>query len=108
VIARAAALVLAVLVAVPALAQRPAPRSWTEEKCARYGEAWPEALARFGRQGLSQAFLGAHAVFLASGCRSREPVCPRSTQEEDIANAMTVVAMNAGMASSFVPFRCRN
>jgi hypothetical protein len=103
-IARSAALLLAALVAFPSAAQR----SWNEEKCVRYGDAWPEALARFGQQGLGDAFLAAHDAFLASGCVSREPVCPRSRQEEDIANAMTIVAMNAGMASSFVPFRCRD
>jgi len=75
-------------------------------KCDRYTEAWNGALAQFGRQGLSQDFLRRHAAFLASGCRSGREVCPRSRAELDLANAMTVAAMNAGAASSFLPFAC--
>ena len=94
---------LALIVAQPAPAQQ---RSWPEEKCARYAEAWTEAQARFGRQGLSREFFDAQGAFIASGCRSRASICPASPQELDIANAVTIAAMNAGMASSFVPFRC--
>jgi hypothetical protein len=81
-------------------------RGWTEEKCARYGRSWIEALAHFGRDGLSAAFVTRHEAFLASGCRSREAVCPLSAEELALADALTIAAMNAGMASSFVPFRC--
>ncbi|HEV7265330.1 MAG TPA: hypothetical protein VGN83_10470 [Falsiroseomonas sp.] len=103
---RIAALLLTLLVAPPAIAQPSAPSGWPEVKCARYTEAWSEALTRFGRQGLGQAFLESHAAFLASGCRARTAICPRSTQELDLANALTIAAMNAGTASTFVPFRC--
>jgi len=89
----------------PATAQ-PA-RGWTAERCDRYARAWPEALARFGTQGLSAAFLEGHAEFIASGCRARRDLCPETPAELAIADAMTIVAMNAGAASTFLPFTCR-
>lgn len=95
---------LLVLLASPAEAQS---RDWTAEKCSRYGQVWPEALARFGRVGLSPEFLAQHEAFIASGCRTRD-VCPRSPQEIALADVMTIAAMNAGTASSFVPFICRD
>ncbi len=94
------------LLAAPAQAQALASRDWNAEKCARYAEIWPQALARFGQAGLSAEFLDRHAAFLASHCRSRVEVCPRSPEELALADAMTIAAMNAGTASSFVPFRC--
>jgi hypothetical protein len=97
------ALLLA-LAAAPAQAQT---RAWTAEKCSRYAQSWSEALARFGRDGLGEAFLARHDAFLASGCQVRD-ACPRSPQELAMADIMTVAAMNAGTASSFVPFVCRD
>jgi hypothetical protein len=102
----ACAAVLLSCLALPAAAQAPAPRGWTEEKCSRYALSWTEALARFGQTGLGEDFLARHEAFLASGCRTRD-VCPRSPQELAMADIMTIAAMNAGMASSFVPFICR-
>ncbi|MBM6594661.1 hypothetical protein [Microvirga pudoricolor] len=85
--------------------QNPA-QSWPEVKCARYKDAWIEALKRFGTKGLSQDFIATHEAFLASGCTSGD-VCPRSAEELDLANVMVIRAMNAGTASTFPPFRCR-
>jgi hypothetical protein len=90
-----------------ALAQNTPPKSWPEVKCERYGNAWTEALTRRGRQGLSPEFVERHEAFLASGCTARADVCPRSTEELDLANIMVVAAMNAGTASTFPPFACR-
>jgi hypothetical protein len=81
--------------------------AWQEVKCSRYAQAWAEALARFGTQGLGQEFLERHEAFLVSGCRASRDVCPRSPAERALADAMTVAAMNAGAASSFPPFLCR-
>jgi hypothetical protein len=89
-----------------AASRRGTARTWPEEKCARYGEAWSEALRRVGAKGLSLAFLDAHMAFLASGCTAGD-VCPRSSEELDLANIMVIRAMNAGTASTFPPFRCR-
>jgi hypothetical protein len=90
-----------------AIAQNPPPKPWPEVKCERYGNAWTEALTRRGRQGLSAEFVERHEAFLASGCTARADVCPRSTEELDLANIMVVAAMNAGTASTFPPFACR-
>jgi hypothetical protein len=105
---------LAVLL-VPALAGGPSrsaaqesrPQNWPEVKCDRYKKAWSEALLRRGTRGLGEEFLGRHEAFLASGCTARADVCPRSTEELDLANMMVVAAMNAGTASTFPPFACR-
>jgi len=91
----------------PALAQNTPPKSWPEVKCERYGNAWAEALMRRGRQGLSPEFIERHEAFLAAGCTTKADVCPRSTEELDMANIMVVAAMNAGTASTFPPFACR-
>jgi hypothetical protein len=90
-----------------AAAQTIPPKSWPEVKCERYGKAWTEALVRRGRRGLSPEFVERHEAFLASGCTTRADVCPRSTEELDMANIMVVAAMNAGTASTFPPFACR-
>jgi hypothetical protein len=82
-------------------------QSWPEVKCARYKKGWSEALARMGTRGLGREFLDAHEAFLASGCTARADVCPRSTEELDLANVMVILAMNAGTASTFPPFACR-
>ena len=81
--------------------------SWPEVKCARYTEAWREALARRGARGLGSEFLASHEAFLAAGCTGPANVCPRSPEELELANIMVVAAMNAGTASTFLPFACR-
>lgn len=89
------------LAAQPAMA-----RSWTEEKCDIYGQAWGEAVRARGAGGLTSAFLAAHEAFLASGCRERA-VCPRSAAEVAMADLMTIMAVNARIAGTFLPFICR-
>lgn len=91
-----------------AFAQTPrAEPDWPAVKCARYTKSWNEALAKFGRKGLGEAFLRDHEAFLASGCTAKVDVCPRSKEELDLANVLVVLSMNQGMASTFVPFNCR-
>jgi len=82
--------------------------SWREVKCTRYAKAWTDALTRRGTHGLGREFLDRHAAFIASGCTARADVCPRSAEELDLANIMVVLAMNAGTASTFLPFACRS
>ncbi|HEY8383976.1 MAG TPA: hypothetical protein VIL09_17695 [Microvirga sp.] len=113
------ALLLALCHPVPVLAQdgRPAPvidpradprsSSWTEEKCRRYRSLWSQALARRGTRGLGPDFMERHQAFMDSGCTARADVCPRSAEELDLANIMVMAAMNAGTASTFLPFACR-
>jgi hypothetical protein len=88
-------------------AQENTPQSWPEVKCSRYKKAWSDTLARRGDRGLGREFLVSHEAFLASGCTARAAVCPRSAEELEIANVMVVLAMNAGTASTFLPFSCR-
>jgi hypothetical protein len=87
-------------------AQQPAAPGWPEQKCAIYKEAWAKLIAARGRQGLGPDFLRAHEEFLTSGCTVRN-VCPRSAEELAAANTLTILAMNAKMASTFLPFACR-
>lgn len=82
------------------------PPDWRVEKCARYRAAWDEALKRFGRAGVSEDFLARHAAFIARGCDDPRDVCPRSQEELALADVMTLRAMNAGTASTFLPFAC--
>ena len=91
----------------PAPAEEARPLSWPQEKCRRYAIAWSDLLARRGRRDLSPDFLESHGRFLASGCAEGRNVCPRSGGELEIANMLTVAAMNAGTASTFLPFACR-
>jgi hypothetical protein len=100
------AAVLVMLAVASALAQTAPAGSWTEEKCHRYRQAWDDALKRQGLTGLSQEFLSAHGRFVAGGCDGTLRVCPRSPRETDLANIMTVRALNAGMASTFLPWGC--
>jgi hypothetical protein len=98
-------LALLVLLAGGAAAQE-APTAWAVEKCARYRAAWAAVVAGRGTGGLGAAFLADHAAFLAAGCTTRGAVCPRSPAEVEVADLLTVMAMNEGMASTFLPFRC--
>ena len=94
--------------AVPVAAQQPpSPRSWVEVKCDNYRSAWNFTLARRSRKGLGEEFLARHAAFIASGCTAPADVCPRSPEELDLANVMVILAMNAGTASTFLPFACK-
>ncbi len=102
----AAAALLLALAAGQASAQTAPGRNWAEEKCHRYRQASDDALRRQGREGLSRDFLAAHARFIAGGCTGAERICPRSSREIDLANVLTVRAMNAGMASTFLPWAC--
>ncbi len=82
-------------------------RPWREEKCLRYTQAWTDLLARTGKAGLGTAFITRHDAFIASGCTSGADVCPQSPREFEAANLLTIRAMNAGMASTFLPFSCK-
>jgi hypothetical protein len=84
-----------------------AQKTWRETKCERYRQAWAEVKLRFGTDGLGPAFITRHDAFIASGCTGDADVCPRSDREVEIANILTIAAMNAGRASTFLPFSCK-
>ena len=114
VILLAAALALDLLLAGPAALAQPQPQpqprggeNWPAVKCERYRTAYEEATRRFGTKGLGPEFLARHDAFMASGCQTPPDVCPRSTEELNLANIMVMAGMNAGLSSTFMPFACR-
>lgn len=99
-----AALVFGMLlpIAQPAMAQT----DWQAQKCALYEDAWGRALQSFGDDNLNYNFVATNENFIASGCTDTIKACPRSAQELEIANVLTLVMMNEGAASTFLPFGC--
>jgi beta-lactamase class D len=87
--------------------QQTAAGGWAAEKCRRYQTAWRQLMTRRGFTDLSGEFLANHEAFMWRGCEDPRDVCPRSTGELDVANQMSIAAMNAGTASTFLPFSCR-
>lgn len=79
---------------------------WQIQKCGAYEDAWTEALAYFGSDGLNDDFVANNESFIAGDCTDQGQVCPRSSEELQIANALTIAVMNAGAASTFPPFKC--
>ncbi|WP_454286780.1 hypothetical protein [Rhizobium arsenicireducens] len=84
-----------------------APDAWTIEKCARYGRAFEALVKVFDEQGTTKDFIRGNRDFIAAGCSNGADICPTSERDIEFANALTLLAMNAGAASSFLPFVCR-
>ncbi|KIN65971.1 hypothetical protein Z945_276 [Sulfitobacter noctilucae] len=82
--------------------------TWPEQKCVLYQRAWDWAYDGIGPDGISAEFVAQNDDFVATGCIEQIVVCPRSQEEFDMANMLTVMTMNEGMASTFVPFTCRD
>lgn len=80
--------------------------AWQVEKCQIYTENWHQALDFFGTDNLNYNFVAQNENFIASDCTAPASVCAQSSQEYEIANALTLAMMNAGAASTFLPFRC--
>jgi hypothetical protein len=81
--------------------------AWQDQKCAAYQAAWEKLTASLDLSQVNYAFLAGNENFIASGCLAHDmPICARSDVELEAANALTLVAMNAGAASTFLPFRC--
>lgn len=98
-------LAASLLLAGPALAQEPALSEWQITKCKVYAEAF-ENTSSADADNLSQSFIDENEAFIAQGCVERVAVCPRTQADLDIANILTIAAMNAGTASTFLPFAC--
>lgn len=101
---RGLALTAALLLVSPADAEEPS--AWQQQKCALYTDAWARALERIGSGDINYNFLATNENFIASGCTEQVAICPQSNQERDIADLITLVMMNEGAASTFLPFRC--
>ncbi len=80
--------------------------AWTTRKCELYASAWNRALDLHGRQELGADFIGNHDAFIATGCADGRKTCPTTDAEIRLADTLTVLSMNEGMASTFVPFAC--
>lgn len=80
--------------------------SWSENKCALYRSADDDARSILGAAGMRPGFLEKNEQFIAGGCQDRGNVCPQSEKEIEFANLLTIMTMNEGMASTFVPFGC--
>ncbi len=89
----------------PVVAQPAAP-GWVAQKCAAYRAAWDQALDMFGSDGMNYAFIAGSENFIAAGCTDPTRICPQSAAELEVANALTLAMMNAGAASTFLPFAC--
>lgn len=113
-IAKLLAMVSLIFAPAPALAQDLAPdlaqnlagKTWREQKCILYQSAWHDAFGLVDATGLSRGFIAGNDAFVASGCLTGRKICPRSKAEYDMANLLTMMTMNEGMASTFVPFSC--
>lgn len=83
-------------------------KDWSQRKCALYAAAVQDALVVLGPDGLRPAFLAENRTFIASGCVAPREICAETPQEYAFADLLTVMTMNEGMASTFVPFGCGN
>lgn len=91
---------------VAGLAQSQDGLSWSAQKCVLYESAVGDALQMLGRAGIREGFLEQNARFIAGGCVADADICPKTAREFDLVNLLTVMTMNEGMASTFVPFAC--
>ena len=101
---RCLGLTVALLLISPANAEEPS--AWQQQKCALYTDAWTRALGSIGSDDINYNFLATNENFIASGCTEQIAICPQSNQERNIADLITLVMMNEGAASTFLPFRC--
>jgi hypothetical protein len=90
----------------PAAGQDSPPDDWARRKCALYATAWQRVLDTRDMGGIGADFIATHRAFIDSGCDAAIRVCPRSPGEIALADLLTVLSMNEGMASTFVPFDC--
>jgi hypothetical protein len=106
---RAPALVLAVLAAgtLPGGgAGAQVQDDWAARKCVLYAAATEDALSLLGMEGLRAEFLAQNRAFIASGCIAPRNICAATPAEYALADLLTMMTMNEGMASTFVPFGC--
>lgn len=85
----------------------PAPASeWIAQKCQYYTEAWAWVLASQDLSGTSSRFLTEHQRFIDASCDQAIEICPETEADHALADLLTILSMNEGMASTFVPFAC--
>ncbi len=82
-------------------------KPWQEQKCNLYQHAFRDGVAMLGPEGLRTSFLDQNDSFVRSGCTAQGHVCAEPPEEIALADLLTVMTMNEGMASTFVPFGCK-
>jgi hypothetical protein len=93
--------ILLALPAAPALSE-----SWPEQKCAIFAEAWTSSAPASGDKAPSADFRTGVERFIASGCVAPRDTCPSSTADIAIADALAMIVVLEGMATTFLPFSC--
>lgn len=79
---------------------------WTAKKCALYRSAVTDALQIHGRDGVSDGFIAQNNAFIAGGCIGPQTLCPVTDRDRTLTDLLTILTMNEGMASTFVPIGC--
>ncbi|MDN5788543.1 hypothetical protein [Pseudorhodobacter sp.] len=100
-IQRALLIAMTLLSADAALGQ-----DWTARKCVLYSEAWDWVRDTHDMTGIRPEFLTEHQSFLDRGCDQEMEICPVTPEEIKLVDVLTILSMNEGMASTFVPFSC--
>jgi hypothetical protein len=97
----------AALLSLLALHAGPAvPESWPEKKCALFAEAWTSAAPVSGGKAPSADFRTGVERFIASGCVAPRDSCPATAADIAIADALAMIVVLEGMATTFLPFSC--
>ena len=97
-------LALSILLALPGPAAMA--ESWPERKCAIFAEAWTSAAPTAGDKAPSIAFRSGVERFIASGCVAPRDTCPSSPADIALADALAMIVVLEGMATTFLPFSC--
>lgn len=84
-----------------------ASNDWTQKKCTFYAQAFDQILAEVGPKGLSERFIAENRAFIKAGCSNGTDICPVSDEEFEVANRLSIAAVNFGTTGSFLPFLCR-
>ncbi|MBN9064016.1 MAG: hypothetical protein BGP06_07335 [Rhizobiales bacterium 65-9] len=83
----------------------PASQPSQQVKCDAYRKAFDAVVARVGRKGLSDEFIGRNAAFVEASCAGERNVCPRSPEELRVANIIVAQAVSS-TGGTFMPFGC--
>jgi hypothetical protein len=84
-----------------------AQENWAQRKCDLYSEGWRWVLQSQDLNGVRQTFIQGHQAFIDANCDHSIEICPVTKRERQLADILTVMSMNEGMASTFVPFACK-
>ncbi len=79
---------------------------WSGRKCDLYANAWRDVLATRDLRDVSAGFIARHQAFVDGGCPGTTRICLQNPADIALADLLTVLSMNEGMASTFVPFGC--